>query len=168
MVEKLRWPLPGSFDPELITSFFNDHWTASENGGYCGNHKLRHNAIDYPRPVNTVVRASHNGIVRYAKTDTKWGGYVVIESAGKAFTTGYTHVSPSVTEGMEVKAGDNIGTIADISGPHLHFQLRVKEYHPSWSRIGRLPTVACDSKMGFGVEPAFPEGFFDPILIQWY
>lgn len=173
VVEKLRWPLPELYNPNLITSPFGDHWKASDNGGYCtdgSGHKLLHTAIDYPKPIGTSVKASHNGVVKYSATDIKWGGYVSIESHGKAFTTTYTHITPlaSIDIGKKVKVGEEIGTIANIApiGSHLHFQLRVSDYDSIWSLRGRLPKIACRAGYSF-IEPSFPELFINPELIYW-
>lgn len=93
---------------------------------------------------------------------------MVIESVGKAFTTTYTHITPSISTNTQVNAGDVIGTIANILpfGSHLHFQLRVKDYDPIWSLRGRLPEVACRANYNF-IKPTFPEAFINPKLIDW-
>jgi len=164
----LRWPLVGIGSPSnrSISGYhFGDHW---ENR-HCitsglATKKLLHTGVDYGAPNGTDVVATHDGVVRLARTDGTWGGYVVIESYGGGYTTTYTHVTPSVTVGTDIDEGDKIGDVVLFS--HLHFQVRMAPYDPTWSLAGRLPEVECDAGRVF-LEPAFPENFINPEIINW-
>jgi len=161
VVEKLRWPLPGV--AKELTSPFGDHWQER----YCGGvHRQLHTAEDYSseQTGGKTVVAAHHGTVRYVMKD-EWGGYVVMESKGEAFTTTYVHIDYSVAVGEEVWPGKVIGSTSYITNPHLHFTLRMApfpETDVNRALRGRLPEgVDCEG------DPAFPEKFIDPKLIYW-
>jgi murein DD-endopeptidase MepM/ murein hydrolase activator NlpD len=166
VVEKFYWPLP-EFPVGNHTTQNYDFgvWWLSTS---CGTAHNLHTARDFSvgGQVGKVVKAAHNGTVRFAQTSSAWGGYVIIGSQGNAFTTVYTHVTPYVTEGAKVEAGETtIGVTASMTDadPHLHFELRAKPYKAEELEMlldGVLPEAAC------GGNPAFPEAFVDP-AIEW-
>jgi len=167
VVEKLRWMLPEY--SASISSSFGSLWST----GTCadGTGQLLHTGSDYRTNQESGgrVNAAHAGTVRFVATDATWGGYVVVESIGKAFHTSYLHVVPSVSVGDSVSVGSKIGVIADQSangGNHLHFQLRVQDYNQTLALRGRLPSKACNVGFSF-IEPKFPEAFVNSILVDW-
>jgi murein DD-endopeptidase MepM/ murein hydrolase activator NlpD len=161
VVEHLVWPLPGI--TKAVSSPFGDHW----QDRYCAGARQLHTAEDYrsEQSGGKTVVATHHGEVRYIFTTDEWGGYVVIESEGKAFTTTSVHVDPVVRVGEKVWPGKVIGTTSYIANPHLHFTLRMAPFpEDDVNRVlrGRLPEGA-----DCGGDPAFPERFIDPKWIDW-
>ncbi len=106
-----------------------------------------HHGIDIPNPVGEKIRAGGSGKVVFAGNGGElidarnidiypsYGNVVVIEHdfsfRGKKLFTLYAHMaSILVEEGQHVEAGDIIGLIGgtgDVSGPHVHMEVRVGE-----------------------------------------
>ncbi len=93
-----------------------------------GEMKSHHNGVDFRASPGTPIYASNKGRVRLAKDYFLAGNVVLIDHGGGIFTN-YCHLSEfKVKEGDEVKRGQIIGlsgTTGRISGPHLHWGLRV-------------------------------------------
>lgn len=170
----LNFPLSGSFSTSKITGYdFGDPW--EKETCIDGLHPLLHTGIDLKAYAGNSVYAAKAGVVKFAREDDEWGGYICIEHEenGSKFTTAYTHVTPmsTITAGKTVSEGQQIGRVASIAtGPHLHFQVRNSAYHPAWSIRGRLPEVECYVLVGEKKvwEPAFPEHFVDPKTLSWH
>jgi murein DD-endopeptidase MepM/ murein hydrolase activator NlpD len=88
-----------------------------------------HTGIDFPAPVGTPVAAAGPGCVTFAGWNDGYGMLVVL-SHGAGVTTWYAHlsriaVSPRacVTTGALV---GNVGATGHATGPHLHFEVRVR------------------------------------------
>jgi peptidoglycan hydrolase-like protein with peptidoglycan-binding domain len=89
-----------------------------------------HAGIDFPAASGTPVRAARSGRVAFAGWDG--GGYgklVLIAHRGGAYTW-YAHLSRiSVARGRHVVTGSRIGAVGSTgssTGPHLHFEVRVR------------------------------------------
>lgn len=136
--------------------------------------------MDFSAAPGDLVFAVADGVVRFARQDATWGGYVVLDH-DDGYTTTYTHVIPK--DGIELNVtsfekGDVIGTVSpgnDNFEPHLHFQLRNVPFHAQKINsvlVGRLPEgSACDTReRSDGTiqhDPAFPEFFIDPKTLNW-
>jgi murein DD-endopeptidase MepM/ murein hydrolase activator NlpD len=113
----LGWPLPESAH---ITSPFGlrDH-------PVLGARKL-HAGVDLGVPVGTLVRASGEGIVRRASSDSQNGRILVLDH-GRGVVTVYCHNDELlVRDGQRVARGQPIsrsGNTGRSTGPHLHYQL---------------------------------------------
>ena len=89
-----------------------------------------HTGIDYAAPVGTEVSATGAGRVIFAGTIRGYGTTIDIDHGGGVVTR-YAHLSEiaeGVREGMRVKAGDEIGAVGAtglVSGPNLHYEVRV-------------------------------------------
>jgi murein DD-endopeptidase MepM/ murein hydrolase activator NlpD len=89
-----------------------------------------HTGIDYAAPVGTEVSATGAGRVVFAGTIRGYGLTIDIDHGGGVVTR-YAHLSEiaeSVDEGTRVKAGDSIGAVGAtglVSGPNLHYEVRV-------------------------------------------
>jgi murein DD-endopeptidase MepM/ murein hydrolase activator NlpD len=89
-----------------------------------------HTGIDYAAPVGTEVSATGAGRVVFAGTIRGYGLTVDIDHGGGVVTR-YAHLSEiaaSVRDGARVKAGDGIGAVGAtglVSGPNLHYEVRV-------------------------------------------
>jgi hypothetical protein len=153
VVEKLVWPLPeyrvGNHTVEYL---FGVNWLGTGN---------LHSGVDYStcETAGKTVVASHSGKVvdLHEDSDSRWGWHVIIQAEGNAFATKYTHVTPTVSLGTHVEAGDPIAVTGDISGPHLHFALRMGLYEKS--------TDASIMYAGALSPSTFPEAFIDPELV---
>lgn len=103
-----------------------------------------HNGVDFYAEENTPVYAVVSGTVKAAKLDEDGYGYYIVLDHG-SYGTLYAHLnSISVNEGSTVEAGRLIGysgSTGAVTGPHLHFELRIGTYDSFWDR------AACDSSV---------------------
>jgi murein DD-endopeptidase MepM/ murein hydrolase activator NlpD len=109
-----KWPVQGT----LLAAF------GSSSGGH-------HDGIDIAAAKGTSVQAAADGTVLYAGDEVKgYGNLIIIRHKGNIITV-YAHNDRNlVTEGTEVKAGENIGTVGktgNAAKSHLHFEVRVNE-----------------------------------------
>lgn len=172
----LRFPLTGVYDESHITGYnFGEWWKEQRCDGTDKppSPRLRHTGVDLHAEIGDPVYAVHDGQVKYAKTDAKWGGYVVLEHNGQ-WVSSYIHVLPTVSVDDQVNRGDQIATISPGNanfGPHLHFQMLNGAYddYAGMTRRGRLPEESC-AVVGSPYpqpEPAFPDKFMDPKCLDW-
>ena len=88
-----------------------------------------HTGIDIVAPKGTPVYAARAGIVAFSGWAAGYGFLVVI-SHGRGERTWYGHLSRiDVRKGVLVDGGVRIGlvgTTGDATGPHLHFEVRVR------------------------------------------
>ena len=89
-----------------------------------------HGAIDIPSRTGTPIKAAAGGVVILARYYGQAGNTVFIDHGG-GMTTLYFHMSAiNVTPGQTVITGDTIGKVGNTgrsSGPHLHFEVRLKD-----------------------------------------
>jgi peptidoglycan hydrolase-like protein with peptidoglycan-binding domain len=89
-----------------------------------------HAGVDIPAPMATPVSAAGDGEVVYAGwRDGGWGNEVTI-AHGHGVRAIYAHLSAvGVAVGDHVDAGETVGLVGatgDATGPHLHFELRLR------------------------------------------
>lgn len=99
-----------------------------------------HHGIDMPNPIGAPVRAAGSGTVTFASSEetphfetSSYGNVVVIEHDfgwnNQPLWTLYAHMqSVLVQTGDRVEMGDPIGLVGNsgrVSGPHLHFEVRL-------------------------------------------
>jgi len=88
-----------------------------------------HTGLDFPAPAGTPVVAAGRGCVESVGWNDGYGRLVVIRHR-LGMTSWYAHLSRiSVPRGRCVVAGDpigRVGTSGRSTGPHLHFELRVR------------------------------------------
>jgi len=99
-----------------------------------------HHGIDMSNPIGAPVRAAGSGTVTFASSEetphfetSSYGNVVVIEHDfgwnRQPLWTVYAHMQAVLVEtGDVVAAGDPIGLIGNsgrVSGPHLHFEVRM-------------------------------------------
>ena len=89
-----------------------------------------HTGVDYAAPVGTEVSATGAGRIVFAGTIRGYGLTVDIDHGGGVVTR-YAHLSAIADgsrEGLRVKAGEQIGAVGAtglVSGPNLHYEVRV-------------------------------------------
>lgn len=102
-----------------------------------------HGGIDIVKPggrsTGTLVVAAGSGRVITAGRHSSYGNYVIIDHGGGVHTL-YAHMlngSLKVSAGQSVSAGQaigNIGSTGNVTGPHLHFEVRI-----NGNRVNPLP-----------------------------
>lgn len=126
---RLGWPLGGG---NLVSTF-----------GPRG--RSFHDGLDLAAPTGTPVYAAHDGIVAYA--DDELGGYgkMIILKSSTSLMTVYAHNRVLLTrEGRQVRRGEKIaevGSTGHASGPHLHFEARVRDRAGRYVAIDPLPLL---------------------------
>ena len=89
-----------------------------------------HSGIDFPAPRGTAVAAAGRGCVQSAGWDPGGYGRLVVVRHRLGMTSWYAHLSRiAVRRGACLVAGTRIGTVGAsgrASGPHLHFELRLR------------------------------------------
>ena len=115
--DKLTWPVTGSY----VSSGYK--WRR-----FRGVTSF-HGAIDIPGRTGTPIKAAAGGVVILARYYGLAGRTVFIDHGG-GMTTLYFHMNQiKASVGQTVVTGDVIGTVGTTgrsSGPHLHFEVRLK------------------------------------------
>jgi murein DD-endopeptidase MepM/ murein hydrolase activator NlpD len=91
-----------------------------------------HLGVDYGAPTGTPVRSVGDGVVEFAGWQNGYGNVVQIKHANDR-TTLYGHLSRiDVRVGQRAEQGAVIGAVGATgwaTGPHLHFEFKVKGEH---------------------------------------
>lgn len=99
-----------------------------------------HLGVDYGAPTGTTVRAIGDGVVTFAGWQNGYGNVVQVTHSGHR-TTMYAHLSKiGVRKGQSVEQGHNLGAVGSTgwaTGPHLHFEFKVKGQHKDPMIIAR-------------------------------
>ena len=95
--------------------------------------RIFHSGIDIAAPTGTPIKASNSGKVIMAGWYGGYGKVVIIDHGiirGQSITTLYGHMSSiNVSQGQKVNQGQIIGKVGSTgysTGPHCHFEVRVK------------------------------------------
>jgi murein DD-endopeptidase MepM/ murein hydrolase activator NlpD len=110
----------------------NAQWNASAFGWrldpFTGDRAM-HEGVDFPGEVGTPIVAAAAGVVVAAERHPEYGLMVDVDH-GNDLTTRYAHASKLLVKpGAFVKRGQKIaelGSTGRSTGPHLHFEVRVK------------------------------------------
>ena len=90
-----------------------------------------HTGLDYPANLGTPVRAATAGTVVFAGLDVSGYGLLVTIDHGDGLQTMYAHLSKiRVRAGQPVSTGAMIGRVGSTGrsfGPHLHFEVRLRD-----------------------------------------
>ena len=109
-----------------------------------------HRGIDFAAPTGTPIYAAGDGRIEFAGRKGGYGNAVVINH-GKGITTLYGHMSrfgKSARNGRSVRQGEIIGYVGSTgasTGPHLHYEYRVKGVHKNPANIA-LPNTEIPSR----------------------
>ncbi len=146
-----RPPLyPTPWAPTLYDHFFfaspiaaNEINTPIQDYRYGGVFEdIVHTGVDIPAPIGTPIHAAGPGTIIWAGYGVFQGGYDPKDPYGLAVTiqhdfgyqnqalyTIYGHMSEvDVIEGQHVETGDILGLVGEtgvVTGPHLHFEVRL-------------------------------------------
>lgn len=111
---------PLSFSPPLYVPYTD---------GFGPRGARFHTGIDFPAPTGTPVLAARSGLVTIARYLDGYGNMVAIRHK-LGVSTVYAHLSAFlVREGQSVAVGQPIGRVGstgESTGPHLHFEVRVR------------------------------------------
>lgn len=92
--------------------------------------RKHHDGIDIPAPRGTPIVAVDSGVVIYSNNGIRGYGNMIVLSHGDDIFTVYAHNKKNkVSKGERVKKGETIALIGNTgrsTGPHLHFEIRVK------------------------------------------
>ena len=120
-----QWYGEGEF---IIPSEGKANFNFGERRIFNNEPRSPHGGVDISSPHGAAVRASNSGRVVLAK-DLYFAGKTVIIDHGLGVFTQYLHFSKIIAKrGEFVKKGDVIGEIGAtgrVTGPHLHWGLRV-------------------------------------------
>lgn len=102
-----------------------------------------HNGTDIAAPVGEPLVSAHHGIVLRAGTDSVSGDFIKINH-GFAIETTYCHLSATdVAEHERVERKQRVGKVGAtgrVTGPHLHYILRVNDQEVDAEMYGESPT----------------------------
>jgi len=128
--ELMTWPVPAVRN---ISSYYGPRWGTMHRGIDISNGPVPIYGQDIVAAADGVVIAV-NSTSRYGSGWSYGYGYCVIidhgrDKNGRTVHTMYAHCSAMyATMGQKVKAGQVIakaGNTGDVTGPHLHFEVRV-------------------------------------------
>ena len=99
-----------------------------------------HKGVDYAAPTGTPIWSAGEGRIQFVGRKGGYGNVVMIEH-GKGISTVYGHMSRFAKNsrvGRTVHQGDIIGYVGSTgaaTGPHLHYEYRVKGVHKNPATI---------------------------------
>lgn len=91
-----------------------------------------HKGVDYAARAGTGILAVADGVVETAARQRGYGNLIVLKHQG-SYSTAYGHLkafAKGIRKGAQVRQGDTIGYVGQTglaTGPHLHYEFRVKE-----------------------------------------
>ena len=105
----------------------------------------QHLGVDYGAPTGTPVRSLGDGVVDFAGWRNGYGNVVEIRH-GNERSTLYAHLSAmNVKKGERVSQSQRIGAVGSTgwsTGPHLHFEFRVRGQHQDPLLVARTSEPA--------------------------
>lgn len=103
---------------------------AARGSGFGPRGNAFHAGVDFPAAVGTTVTAAGFGTVVFSGYDASGFGNMIVIGHRFGLRTVYAHLaSIAVSRGQAVGVGQRIGTVGATgrsSGPHLHFELRLR------------------------------------------
>lgn len=104
-----------------------------------------HDGVDISAAPGTPVLAAHNGVVIYSGSRLRGYGKLVVIKGDDGLLTVYAHNrSLLVDKGQRVKVGEKIaevGSTGRSTGPHLHFEVRMKDSRGRLVAVDPLPLL---------------------------
>lgn len=119
-------------------------WNASAYGWrvdpFTGERAM-HEGVDFVATTGTPIHAAAAGVIVAAEHHPQYGNLIEIDH-GKELTTRYAHASKLLVKpGQLVKRGQKIaevGSTGRSTGPHLHFEVRVRGIAQNPDRFLRM------------------------------
>jgi murein DD-endopeptidase len=103
-----------------------------------------HNGTDIGTPTGTPLGAAHDGVVRRQGVDSVSGTYVILDH-GLGVETTYCHLNAArVREKERIRRRQTIaesGSSGRVTGPHLHYILRIAAKAVDPERYGEAPNA---------------------------
>jgi murein DD-endopeptidase MepM/ murein hydrolase activator NlpD len=104
-----------------------------------------HNGTDIGTPTGTPLVAAAGGVVKRRSVDSTSGNYVILD-LGLGIQTTYCHMSEvAVNERERLQTKDLVGkagATGRVTGPHLHYILRIADKAVDAERFGKTPTAS--------------------------
>ncbi|MFI2431402.1 M23 family metallopeptidase [Streptomyces sp. NPDC018693] len=126
-----RRSTPPLHAPTSWTAPAKDYWLSAGYADKGGHWRHQHTGQDFAVNSGTPVYAVGPGTVRAATCGDGFGNQVLVRHADGYFTQ-YAHLSRiDVRKDQRVRAGQRIGlsgATGNVTGPHLHFEVRVTPY----------------------------------------
>lgn len=101
--------------------------------------RRHHDGIDIPAPKGTPIVSVDHGVVVYSNNGIRgYGNMIVIAHSDEVFTVYAHNRKNKVDKGDRVKKGQQIAEVGNTgrsTGPHLHFEIRVKNKARNPSRF---------------------------------
>jgi murein DD-endopeptidase MepM/ murein hydrolase activator NlpD len=125
-----------------------------------------HKGVDYAAPTGTPVKSAGRGVVTFIGRKGGYGKVIFVQHPGRQ-TTVYGHLSrfkEGLKKGSKVKQGQLIGYVGQTglaSGPHLHYEFRVKGQHQNPLKVTLPPAPPLQKHQ----MPAFEKATM-PLLAQ--
>lgn len=99
-----------------------------------------HLGVDFGAPTGTPIRSVGDGVVTFAGVQNGYGNVIHIQHNGDRATV-YAHLSRvDVRKGQKIEQGQKIGAVGATgwaTGPHLHFEFKVKGQQVDPMQIAR-------------------------------
>jgi murein DD-endopeptidase MepM/ murein hydrolase activator NlpD len=113
--DKFLWPVPSFYK---VSSHFGPRG------------RKHHDGIDIPAPSGTPIIAIDSGVVIYSNNGIRgYGNMIVIAHSEELFSVYAHNRKNKVKKGEKIKRGQMIAEIGNTgrsTGPHLHFEIRLK------------------------------------------
>ncbi len=104
-----------------------------------------HKGVDYAAPMGTPIHAVGDGRVVYAGWKGGYGRFILIQHTNRMHATAYGHLhrfARGIHRGVRVHQGQVIGYVGMsglATGPHLHFEFRVRGRQVDPLTVKRTP-----------------------------
>ncbi len=128
----------------------------SSKFGYRKKHPVHgygamHKGVDFAAPVGTPIYSAGKGTVNFIGWKSGYGRIIIIKH-GNGIATAYAHASKfakNLKKGSKVRQGQIVafvGKSGNVTGPHLHYEVRVNNKQVNPSKFKSTPTIKLKGK----------------------
>ncbi|MBM3431807.1 MAG: LysM peptidoglycan-binding domain-containing protein [Bacteroidetes bacterium] len=111
---------------------FTPTWYGRLSSGYKWRWGRQHHGVDLVLKTGDTIYAAWEGVVRYAQWNKSGYGNCVVIRHKNGLETLYAHMSKLlVSPNQYVNSGESLGlggSTGNSTGPHLHFEIRYKDF----------------------------------------